>query len=303
MRPAPAALVLALVCSSTLALAADIGFQKTLTASGPVALNVCSNSGLIHITGVDGSKIQISAKVHKSNWHAVGNTTEMKQVAANPPVHQTGNAVQVGDNTTCGANLLHDIDIDYEISIPKNSTVVAKSGLGNIRVESVSGFVHVATGSGDVVANGVGSGSRLATGSGTLDIQAAHGMLQAETSSGNVSIRDSDVTEARLATNSGSITAINLKGGVRASTLSGNLFMGGLPTSAWQMRTNNGAIHFQAEANAKFSLDAETGNGTIESSLPSPLSGHVINGALRGPVGGGGPEVKMYTSNGNIDLK
>jgi hypothetical protein len=37
--------------------------------------------------------------------------------------------------------------------------------------------------------------------------------------------------------------------------------------------------------------------------LPSPLSGHVTGGVLRGPVRGGGPEIKMYTGAGNITLQ
>lgn len=282
--------------------AADIGFQKTLTVTGPVALHVCSNSGTIHIAGMNGSSVQISAKIHKSNWHAFGNADDMKKVAANPPIHQTGNSIQIGDSNTCGGSVLHNIDIDYEISLPKNSTVVAKSGAGNIHVESIHGFVRAGTGAGDIIANDIGDGSIFSTGSGTLDVQAAHGTVRAETGSGNLSLRDSDVTHAVLTSGSGNITVSNLKGGLRANTGNGSLTIGGNPTSDWEMRTGNGAIHFHADPNAKFTLDAETGNGAITSSLPSPVSGHVTTGMMGGPVRGGGPDVKMYTGNGSIDL-
>jgi hypothetical protein len=305
MRIIPATLALfALACISTApTYAADITFHKTLKASGTVALNVCSNSGLIHVTGVDGSKIEISANVHKSNWHAVGNSDEMKKIAATPPVQQTGNIVRVGDSTTCSPNVLHDIDIDYEISVPKNSTLTAKNGAGAIHVESIHGFVRARNGSGDITVNGIGAESMLESGSGNLDIQAAHGMLLAKTGSGNVNIHDSDVTDSQLKSGSGNIAATNLKGGLRVSTGSGNISMAGTPTADWMMRTGKGTIQFQAAGDAKFELDAETGAGTIDSTLPTPLSGHITTGVLRGPVRGGGPVVKMYTGAGNITLQ
>lgn len=301
MRIIPATLaIFVLVCISTpLTYAADIGFHKTLTASGTVALNVCSNSGLIHVTGMDGNKIQISATIHKSNWHAVGNSDEMKRIAAGPPIQQTGNTVKVG---TCGPNVQQNIDIDYEITVPKNSTVIAMNAAGPIHVESIDGHVRART-RGDIAVNGVGAESMLVTSSGNLDIQGAHGMLLARTLAGTLNIHDCDVSNSQLRVGTGNITASNLKGGVRAETGNGNISMAGLPTSDWMMRTDKGTIQFQADGNAKFELDAETGSGTIDSTLPSPLSGHITNGVLRGPVRGGGPVVKMYTGDGNITLQ
>ena len=305
MRIIPATLaVFVLACTSApLTYAADLSFHKTLTASGPVALNVCSNSGLIHVTGVSGNTIQVSATIHKGNWHAIGNADTMKKIAAAPPVQQTGNAVKVGDNSTCGAGLLQNVDIDYEISVPRDSTVVAR-GTGAIHVESINGFVRVHTGNGDITVNGIGAESMLSTGSGNLDIQGAHGMLLAKTGSGSLNIHDSDISsDSQLRVGSGNITATNVKGGMRVSTGNGNISMAGIPTSDWMMRTGNGTIHFAADGNAKFELDAETGSGTIDSSLPAPLSGHFTDGVLRGPVHGGGSVVKIYTGYGNITLQ
>lgn len=305
MRIIPATVaVFVLTCASTpLTYAANIGFHKTLPAKGTVALNVCDNSGLIHVAGVEGSNVQISATIRKSNWHAMGNADEMKKIAATPPIQQTGDTIKIGDSTTCGASVLRDIDIDYEISVPKNSTLLAKNGTGAIHVESINGFVRARTGSGDIIVNGIGAESMLSTGSGNLDIQGAHGMLLAKTGSGNLNIHDSDISQSQLRVGTGNITATNLKGGVRANTGNGNLSMAGTPTADWEMRTGNGMILFAADAAAKFNLDAETGSGLIDSTLPAPLSGHITNGVLRGPVRGGGPVVKMYTGNGNITLQ
>lgn len=294
---------IALLCASSSAFARDITFHRSFTASGPIALDVCTNAGGIHIAGTGGNKIEISAKVHNSNWHAFGNAEEMKKIASDPPVKQTGNAVHIGDHDTCSGHMFQNIAIDYEISLPKNSSVVANTGSGEIHVQSIQSFVRAASGSGSIRATDIGSASKLETGSGTVDIQSTHGDVKASSGSGDLSIRDSDVTQARLQAGSGNITATNLHGGLRATTGSGTLTLSGMPSSDWKLQTATGAIHCHFDANSKFTVDAETGSGSINSKLPGPASGHSTNGVLRGPINGGGPVVKMFTGSGNIDLE
>jgi hypothetical protein len=295
-------ILLALICVSTLCYAAEPEFQRSLTVNGNLTFSVCNGSGSIHVSGVDGSKVEISAKVHKSTWHTVGESGDMKAIAANPPIHQTGNTIQVGDADTCGGPKARNIDVDYEISVPKSSTVAANSGAGSIHVEGIGGFVHATTGNGNIIASNIGPDSKLTTGPGTIDIQGAHGMVTAMAGTGSVAIRDSNVSEARLHTSSGDITTLNLHGGMRVNTGTGNLTIGGLPTADWKLETGSGSIHVHVDANAKFTLDAETGSGTIDSNLTGPLSGHITNGVLKGPVNGGGPVVQLYTGSGNINF-
>ena len=295
--------ILALACGTTLAYAADSTFQRSLTANGNVTLDVCTSSGNVHVFGVDGSQIKIAGKVHNSNWHMFGSSDDMKKIAAKPPIQQQDNAVHVGDSETCSGHMFQNIAIDYEISIPKNSTVVAHSGSGDIHVESINGFLHADTGSGDIRVNGIGSDSKLETGSGSIDVQAAQGTIKAQTGSGDVAIHDSKVSDAQLEAGSGNITASNVHGGLKANTGSGSLTIGGYPTSEWKLETGSGTIHFHADPNAKFTLDAESGSGSIDSKLPISVSGHIDRGVLRGPVNGGGPVVKMFTGSGSIDLQ
>lgn len=291
---------LAFIFASTLCYAAEPEFQRSLAVNGNLTFSVCTTSGSIHVAGVAGSKVAISAKLHNSRWHTTGTSGDMKEIVANPPIHQTGNVIKVGDADTCGGAKAHNIDIDYEITIPKNSTVEAVTGPGNVNVENIGGFVHAAAGSGNMIATNIGPDSKLATHSGSLDITGAHGDLMAVTGSGNLSVRDSDVSEARLHTGSGTITTTNLHGGVRVNSGTGNLTIGGLPSSDWKLETGSGTIQIHVDPNAKFTLDAETGSGTIDSILPSPLSGHIADGVLKGPVNGGGPTVQVYTGSGNI---
>ncbi len=278
MRAFPIGIATAvLVCASAFASAADITFHKTLAATGGgnVALHVCTSSGQIHVHGQDGNAIQISATIHKDKWHDIGDAGDMKKIAANPPILQTGNAIHVGDSDTCDGHVYQNIDIDYEIGVPNTANVVAISKSGNIHVETIHGFVHAGTASGDIAANEIGSDSKA---------------------------KSADSGDARLQTSSGNITATGVRGGVEARTNSGNLTIGGLPTADWTMETSSGNVQFQPDPAAKFSLDVEGGSGKVSSKLSGPVSDESSKGVLRGPVNGGGPVVKIYSVSGNIDV-
>jgi hypothetical protein len=285
---------------STLCHAAEPEFHRSLTVNGNLTFSVCSTSGSIHVAGIDGSKVEIGAKLHNSSWHTTGTSGDMKEIVANPPIHQTGNVIKVGDPDTCGGAKAHNIDIDYEITVPKNSTVEAVTGPGSVTVDNIGGFVHAAAGAGNIVATNIGPDSKLATRAGTIEIHGAHGDLMAITGAGSLTVSDSTVTQARLHTGSGNITTTNLHGGMRVNSGTGNLTIGGLPGDGWKLETGSGNIQIHFDPGAKILLDVETGSGTIDSNFPSPLSGHITNGVLKGPVNGGGPTVQVYTGSGNI---
>jgi hypothetical protein len=289
-----------LLFASTVCYAAEPEFSRSLTVNGNLTFSVCSTSGSIHVAGVDGSKVQIAAQVHKSSWHNTGTSGDMKEIVANPPIKQTGNEIKVGDADTCGGAKAHNIDIDYEITVPKNSTVEAVTGPGSVKVENIGGFVHAAAGSGSITATNIGPDSKLATRAGTIGITGAHGDLMAATGSGNLTVGDSTVTQARLHTGSGSITTTNLHGGMRVNSGTGNLMIGGMPSADWKLETGSGNIQIHIDPGAKFLLDVETGSGTIDSNLPSPIPNHVTTGVLKGVVNGGGPTVQVYSGSGNI---
>lgn len=309
MRASLAA-VLALVvaaCVPSVAHAADYTFQRDLTVNGDVTLNVCSGSGDIHVSGTGGNTVHIYGKIPTNTWHSWHlfgpSTDEMKRIVANPPIQQNGNIIHIGNHETCEGHMFRDISIDYEITAPKNAIVVADTGSGDIRIESISGSLHADTGSGDIRANGIGSGSTLETGSGTIDVQQAQGTIKASTGSGNVKIQNSQIQDARASTGSGDIVIGDVHGSLSAGTGSGNITAIGMPSSNWKLDAGSGSIQFNADPNAKFNLDAESDSGSIHSKLAVSVTGDLEHGELRGPVNGGGPVVKIRTGSGDITLR
>src|ERR1039457_2270694 len=101
----------ALALAAIPALASEATFERNLSVSGRVELSVSTGSGNIHLTHSSGNQVHIFGKV-KSSWG--GSDAKVREIAANPPIEQTGNIIRVGARH----EILRNISIDYEIEAP-----------------------------------------------------------------------------------------------------------------------------------------------------------------------------------------
>ncbi len=275
MRPLLAATV-ALALATVPALATEATFDRTLTVSGQVELSVSTGSGNIHLTRGAGSQVHIFGRV-KSGWG--GSDQRVREIAANPPIEQTGNIVRIGMRH----ENLHNISIDYEIQAPENSILEAGSGSGNITVDGLGLNAKISTGSGNIHASGLHGGFSVDTGSGDIFAeQTGEGDVKAQTGSGNIELR-------------------NVRGGLRAGTGSGNIKIGGAPNAPWHLETGSGNIEYWA-GKAAFTLDASTGSGSIHTDQEMQTQGSNSRHHVTGKLNGGGPTVRIETGSGDIGV-
>jgi len=174
----------ALALAAVPALASEATFERTLSVNGRVELTVATGSGNIHLTHGSGNQVHIFGKV-KSGWG--GSEDRVREIAAHPPIEQTGNIVRIGARH----ENLHNISIDYEIQAPENSFLDAGSGSGDIVVDGVGENAKLNTGSGNIRATGLRGGFTVGTGSGDIYAeQTGAGDVKAETGSGKVELRN-----------------------------------------------------------------------------------------------------------------
>jgi hypothetical protein len=220
-------------------LASEATFERNLSTSGRVDLSVATGAGNIHLTRGSGNRVHIYGRV-KSGWG--GSEQRVREIAANPPIEQTGNIIRIGARH----ENLRNISIDYEIEAPADAFLDAASGSGNVQDDGIGANAKLSTGSGNIHATGLQGGFSVSTGSGNIYAeQTGQGDVKAETGSGNIELR-------------------NLRGGLRAGTGSGDIKAGGAPTSPWHLETGSGSVEFWA-GNAALTLDASTGSGSIHS--------------------------------------
>jgi len=264
----------ALALAAIPALATEQTFERTLTVSGHVELTVGTGSGNIHITPGSGSQIHIVGRV-KSSWG--GNDEKVHEIAANPPIEQTGNIVRIGQRH----ENLHNISIDYEIQAPADAFLEAGSGSGNVTDE------------------GVGQNAKLTTGSGNVHATGLHGSFNVGTGSGNVYAEQTGSGDVKAETGSGNIELKNLHGGLKANTGSGDIKVGGAPTEGWKLETGSGNVELWV-GDAPLTLDAESGSGGIHTDREMLTQGSNDRHHVTGKLNGGGPTVRVETGSGDI---
>jgi DUF4097 and DUF4098 domain-containing protein YvlB len=269
-----AAAVLALAALP--ALASEATFDRNLTVSGRVELNVGTGSGNVHITQGSGSQVKIHGRV-KSNWGA--SEDRVREIAANPPIEQTGNIIRIGGHH----ENLHNISIDYEIEAPADAFLEASSGSGDVTDDGVGQSAKLNSGSGNIHATGLKGGFTVGTGSGNIYAeQTGEGDVKAETGSGNIELRD-------------------LHGALRAQTGSGDIKVSGSPSSDWKLGTGSGSVEMWP-GNTGFTLDASTGSGSVRTEHEMAVQGSFDKHHVTGRVNGGGPTVRVETGSGDIHI-
>jgi hypothetical protein len=266
----------ALGLAASTALASEATFERTLTVSGQVQLSVATGSGNIHLTRGAGNQVHIFGRV-KAGWGV--SEARVKEIAANPPIEQTGNIVRIGGHHES----LNNISIDYEIQAPENALLEAGSGSGNITVE------------------GVGENAKLSTGSGNVRATGLHGGFSASTGSGDIYAEQTGSGDVKASTGSGNMELRNLHGGLRAGTGSGDIKVGGAPTTDWKLWTGSGDIEYWPGSTG-ITLDASTGSGDIHSDKEMTTQGTLNHHHVVGKLNGGGPTVRIETGSGDIRI-
>ena len=279
----PAVLALA----TTAAFAADATFDKTLSVSGSPQFSVANGSGYIHLKPGSDSQIHIIGHVRPSRG-STGNSSDVdariRQIASNPPIAQSGNEVTIGDRHN-NNDLYRDISIDYDITLPRSSAIVASSGSGELDIQGVGSSLKAQTGSGAVHARGIQGPANLQTGSGNIELD--------ETGPGDV----------RAQTGSGTIHITGVSGGLQAQTGSGEIEATGKPTTDWKLGTGSGSIHLTVGKSTAFNLNASSGSGGIHVSQPINLQGDLNRHHITAAVNGGGPTIQARTGSGSISIE
>jgi DUF4097 and DUF4098 domain-containing protein YvlB len=295
-------------------------FDRTLTVSGPVDLNVRTGSGHIQIRTGPGDTVHVIGRLRaNASWFAERNESRIRQIEAHPPIEQSSGTIRIGETTD--SPLYRNISISYELVVPADTSVRSHTGSGGQSIGSVRGSVEARTGSGSIQIEQVGSNVDASTGSGHIETErvdgsftahtgsgsiragAVGGAVQARTGSGSIDVTQTGEAEADLRAGSGNIAISGARGPLRAHTGSGSITLGGRPAQNWDVSAGSGTISLSLAENAAFNLDARTSSGAIQTSIPVTVSGVVSRRELHGTVRGGGASVRATTGSGAIRIR
>ena len=298
-------LALALVLPATFALAADGNFDKTLTVNAAPAVTISTGAGYVHVYNGADNQIHITGHVHASQG-LFGSDADadarVKQIIASPPITQSGDTITIGTPHS-DPGIFHNIAIDYDVTTPRASTLKAHTGSGSMEIGGISGTVTADSGSGSIHVDNIGPNCRINTGSGRIQATNVHGGATLQTGSGSMELTVSAPGDVKAQTGSGSIHIDGIAGALRAGTGSGSIEVAGNPTDEWRVGTGSGSIRLHLAPNSHFTLNAETGSGSIHVNQPILTQGDMNKHRITGAVNGGGPTLRASTGSGSITLE
>jgi DUF4097 and DUF4098 domain-containing protein YvlB len=257
-------------------------FDRTLTVSGAVDLNVETGSGRIEVRPGDTSTVRIHGEIRAHDEFFGGDAARIREIESNPPISQSGNSIRISmpqDNW-----LRRHVSISYELIVPRETRVRARTGSGSESVEGIRGPAELETGSGSVTVARVDDEVRIQTGSGRIQVDSVKGKLDAHTGSG-------------------SIEGSAIHGPISAHTGSGTLRLEQTAPGPLEAQTGSGGVDVRLPADAAFDLYAHTGSGHVYVEHPITVQGTVGGREIQGKVKGGGALVDVRTGSGSVRIE
>jgi hypothetical protein len=298
------AIALAVLLASTFAAASTPQgrFEKTFQVSGAVNLEVQTHSGDVIIRSGPAGSVTIRGKIFVGDHWLFGNRhADVGDIEQHPPLRQDGNTIRV-DYVN-----MRDISVDYEITVPEDTTIRSHSGSGDQTIEGTRGNADLQSGSGDVKLSRLTGEIRLQTGSGNVRAREISGPVRGGAGSGDIELEEMGSGDIDLHTGSGNITARGIQGAFRAEAGSGDITAEGTQTGEWEVRTGSGNVHVRLPANAAFDANISTSSGTLDVDAPLTMTvqGRVqdTRKSIVGKVRGGGPFLSLRTGSGDIHIQ
>jgi hypothetical protein len=277
-------LLLITLASALYAADSEGSFDKSLAVSGPVELDVKTDSGGITVRQGTSGTVRIHAYLKADHgWFGSSGDVEarIQELERHPPVEQSGNRVRVG--YVLGRDLLKDISMRLEIETPADTQLRARADSGGIRVDGIHGPVDCKTDSGGVEVNDAASDVRAATDSGGIHAKDIAGSLFARADSGG-------------------IEAYRVSGSIDAQTDSGSVKLEQVNAAPINAKAESGGVTVKLAAGAGYDILAETDSGRVstpEMTVHSTFSPHHVEGKVRG----GGPLVKIHADSGSVTIE
>ena len=217
-----------------------------------------------------------------------------------------------------------NLQVRYQISVPKQFNVDLKTAGGSINVADltgeargrtaggslgfgqIEGRIYGRTSGGGIHVAGCKGGVDVETSGGSITLGEVEGDTTAHTSGGSIKVRK--VTgKSVVSTSGGSIEAAEVKGSIDASTSGGSITasLSEQPTGDCRLHTSGGSIKASLSGNLAVDVSARTSGGRVVTDLPvtTVVQGEHKPNLLSGKINGGGPSLSLETSGGSIYLQ
>lgn len=279
-------LAFALLLSPSLTRAADWSGSVVVEPGGTLEIEL--DVGRIEVETHDLDEVSVDAYA-SGGWF--GRTMEFELESDGADAELTGE----------GGGFFSGGRVRVRVRVPKRYSLDADTSGGSIQIEALEGEVRARTSGGKIVVDGARGDVEVETSGGEIEISSVRGDVEARTSGGP--IRLSDVQgEIDVRTSGGSIRLHEVTGPIQARTSGGSIDVRFSARPEGELQTSGGGIHAQVPAGVGIDLEAETSGGrvTVEENLT--LAGRIESQRVEAELNGGGPDLRLKTSGGNVRI-
>jgi len=205
-------------------------------------------------------------------------------------LEQVGNEVRIRariHGTSTGIFAFSSMRLQVEVWLPRESDLIVHSHDGAVNAEDIDGRIDIETQDGALTARGLKGNIAIRSTDGRVELDDVDGSLRLETQDGRCEIRGRfDRIDAR-----------SQDGGIEADLLPGSR----VPQDGWSLRSQDGGILLRIPHDLVATLDAQTQDGSLNVDLPVRIQGgRVFRHQVVADLNGGGPTVRLRTSDGSI---
>lgn len=308
----------------------EYSFVKDFNVSSPVNLSISTSGGNINAMGNEKNVIEVTFIVKKNNKLLNISFEELQKLAEIKIINETNN-LQIKVKKTFERNVSISFDIKTPFKTSCNfqtsggnifaTDITGKHDIktsgGNITLEKITGNFEANTSGGDITIKNTDADFTTKTSGGDLKLENINGRTDISTSGGNIEIKqlkpsiiaqtsggNINLTDVQgkidLNTSGGSISMNNISGTINAITSGGNINADIIKLSEKLiLKTSGGNINVNIPSGLGLDLDLEADK--IITDLQN-FSGTSKNDKIYGKMNGGGIQVQLSTSGGNITL-
>jgi hypothetical protein len=309
----------------------EYSFKKEFKVTTPVNLKISTSGGNISTSAFDRNDVVEVSFIVKKRGQVMKISFEELQKYADVEITNDNNQLEIDVEKI----LEHNVSISFDIKTPGLSSCNLNTSGGNIKLSGVNGTQEVRTSGGNLTLDSITgkidgrtSGGNISitnikadiiakTSGGGISLDNIEGKVEVNTSGGSIKITNSkfDVTAS---TSGGSIKLNDTQGKIDVSTSGGSMFLNNISGSI-EAKTSGGSITADI-VKLEEKLILKTSGGSIEANIPAGLgldlnlsgdkvktqlkgfSGNANKGKIVGQMNGGGIQVVMSTSGGDVTL-
>jgi DUF4097 and DUF4098 domain-containing protein YvlB len=295
---------------------------KTFSVKPGGTLTINVDRGSIHVTTSDSDKVdlKITRELKHSSASGAKKIFEQHKIEITSADNEVKIEAAHPQRNSIFNTSFNRLRVDYTIAIPTKFDINLKTAGGNIEVADLEGKAAVHTSGGDLRLGNIKGHLKAYTSGGQISLKKTEGDADIHTSGGDLNLGEIDGNLVAH-TSGGHITLDKSKGAVDASTSGGNILVknaygpviahtsGGnvsaqlntQPKAECSLKTSGGDVDVQLAANLALDLNARTSGGSVHSDFPGVSNKEKTK--LTARINGGGPDLVLETSGGNVNIR